>query len=271
MSKNTPADADKNKPFLIRLRAAAEQLTALASARTEAYRQAQLATIDWALVANELESVVGRYECSVERYAAKIIKNLSSLSISYRDCVALQLAVAGLEAHLGDFEPGHDFGDDIETAWEESIDTLDVARGLARRLDQISTLEQLRHAASEKLTLHRRLVRSSDAYHAGWPVLHKPKAVADLLRAAELSLDASVATLLTCGERKWESIAKVLVKMALALGYTVSDAVLAELSAAVSLARHDGLVETRGHIDLWHDSEIRLTASAKHMSASNTI
>lgn len=271
MSKNTPADADKTKPFLTRLRAAAEQLNALATAKTEAYRQVQLASIDWALVANEFESVVGRYECSVERYAAKIIKNLSSLSISYRDCVVLQLAVADLEAHLGDFEPGHDFGDDIANAWEESIDTLDVARGLARRLDQISTLEQLRHAASEKLTLHRRLDRSSDAYHAGWPVLHTTNAVADLLLAAELSLDTTVATLLTCVERQWQSIATVLVKMALARGYTVSDAVLAELSAALSLAGQDGLVETRGHIDLWYDSEIRLTASVKHMSASNTI
>lgn len=269
MSKNTPADADKTKPFLSRLRAAAEQLHALATAKTDAFRQAQLANIDWDLVADEFESVVGRYECSIERYAGQIIRNLCNRSICYQDCVDLQLALADLEAHLEDFEPGHDFGQDIAEAWEGNYDARDHWHGLVRHLDPIKTLEQLRQATAEKLDMHRRLDQGSPAYRSGWSVPHSEKALAEVLLAATLATGARITVLMACCESTWQPSEQVLKRAASRAQLSICDAVLAEIAGVIDAAVEGGYIEIRGDAASWQGSEIRLPASAQTISERN--
>lgn len=252
------AKAPGKSSYLARLRAAAEQLTALATAKTAAYRQAQLASIDWALVADEFESVVGRYECSIERYAGQIIRSLAQQTICYRDCVELHLALADLEAHLEDCEPDHDFDQDVAEAWEESVDALDIKRGLVRAMPPIQTLAQLRLATDEKLAAHRRLDQASVAYRSGWSLPYTKKAVEEVLHVATLATGARITILVAHCAPTWLPTEQVLNRAVCAMSLSGCDAVLAELASAIDAAAEAGYIEIRGAADSWQASELRL-------------
>jgi len=247
----------RDNAYRLRVEAAADQLHALATAKTDAYRQAQLASIDWQLVADEFASVAGRYAGSVERYASRAIANLAEKLITYRDSVDLGLAMSDLEAHLVDFDPSEVDDDDIAQAWENSVDELDIARGIVRNIEPIRTLEALRVAAGEKLAVHRKLDQKSAAYRAGWSVLYTDQAIDDLLWVESLPMDEKVDALLAAVTAEWKKTSLVLVRVALTLNRTVSEAVLAELSRAISVAAEAGRIEVSGDIDLWDASELR--------------
>lgn len=239
-----------------RLEAAADQLHALATARTEAYRQVQLVSIDWKLVADEFASAAGRYARSVERYASRAIANIASKLITYRDSMDLLRAMSDLEAHIVDFDPA-EVDDDIAHAWENSVDEMDIARGIVRNIEPIRTLEELRAASGEKLATHRKLGQNSTAYHSGWSVLYTDQAIADLLRAEAMPMMETLDALLTGVGSEWKRTSLVLARVALTLNMTACDAVLAELSRAIWVAVEEGSIEARGDTELWEYSELR--------------
>lgn len=242
--------------YLARVRAAAEQLHALATAKTDAYRQAQLSSIDWALVADEFDSVVAKYENSVERYASRVIQGLQSITISYKASVEMELAMADLELHLVYFELA-DVDRAIAATWGDMRDEWAEARGLLVQIGQITSLSALRTAFEEKQARHRKLNRFSIAYRDGWPVSNTSKGVKAVLSVSKLSRQKKVDALLIHCKQDWQSTSSVLKQTLQALGIPETLSALAELAFELPVSVLEDVIELKGTAAMWQDSEIR--------------
>ena len=248
------------KSYLTRVRAAAEQLAGLATAKTDDFKLALLSSIDWQLVSEEFDSVVEKYAFSVERYASRLISNLRQLQLSNADVAELQVTMSDLTAHLEDFDDLAQVDAQVAEAWHDTLNELDVERGFVRDLPPILTLAGLQQACAEKLALDRRLFEVSQAYRDARTVPYD--AVEDLLRVCAMSADDKVAALVGSADRAWKKTSTVLIRAARALDLTVSDEVLGELAVCLPQAVDAGLLETQGDLNKWTHSEIRVKGPA---------
>lgn len=237
---------------LNRVRAAAEQLRALASAKPAEYRL----DIDWTLVAAEFDSVVARYETAIERYTSRVIQGLQSILISYKASVEMERAMADLESHLADFEPA-DVDRAIAATWADMRDEWAEARGLLVQIGQITSLSALRTAFEEKRARHRKLSRFSIAYRDGWPVSNTSKGVKAVLSVIKLSRQKKVDALLNHCTQDWQSTSSVLKLTLQALGIPETLPALAELAFELPVSVLEDVIELKGTAAMWQNNEIR--------------
>lgn len=271
MSREFPPPRRKTrsqaKPsYLKRLQVAAEQLRGLATAKTDTYRQAQLASIDWELIGDEFDSVVGRYESAIERYAYKVIRELQSIAISYMASVEMELSMADLDEHAADFEPA-EVDSAIAEVWTTLHDALAESRGIILALPPITSRVALRRAFEARQATHRALDRASYAYRDGWPVAVLDGVESVLAVAALPTDDKAAAVAADCGSSGWQSTWCVLRKTlrgrlskAVSVQASLEPAMplVAELAAALPAAIEQGLVAIKGaNANEWHRTEIR--------------
>lgn len=245
-----------SKSYLARVRAAAEQLAGLATAKTDDFKLALLNSIDWQLVSEEFDAVVEKYAFSVERYAGRLMSNLRQLQLSNADVAELQVTMSDLVAHLEDFDDPAQVDAQVAEAWHDTLNELDIERGFVRDLPPILTLAGLQQACAEKQALDRRLFVVSQAYRDARTVPYD--AVEDLLRVCAMSADDRMAALVGSANRAWKKTSTVLIRAARTLDLTVSDAVLGELAFCLPQAVAAGLLEAQGDLNKWTHSEIRL-------------
>lgn len=249
-----------SKSYLARVRAAAEQLAGLATAKTDDFKLALLNSIDWQLVSEEFDSVVEKYAFSVERYAGRLMSNLRQLQLSNADVAELQVTMSDLTAHLEDFDDPAQVDVQVADAWHDTLNELDVERGFVRDLPPMLTLAGLQQACAEKQALDRRLFEVSQAYRDARTIPYD--AIDDLLRVCAISADDKVAALVGSADRALKKTSMVLIRAARALDLTVSDAVLGELAFCLPQAIAAGLLEAQGDLNKWMHSEIRLKGPA---------
>lgn len=249
---------------LHRVRAATEQLHALAAATTEADHQAQLGLIDWALVSAEFDSVIAHHESALARSAASVIQELQAVSIRHQKSIQLEQEMADLESHLVDVVPG-DADRAIAAVWADHEDERATACRVILPLPPMTSVSVLRSAVDDRLDVHRRLHSASHAYREGWPVpLDK---LDDMLFVAGLSREQVADDFVhTCGYY-WMGTTEVLLRVL--RSYRIRSpggALAAELASAIPIAVAAGSVEVRldpsattsSGPDTWRSSAMRL-------------
>lgn len=247
-----------------RVRAATKQLLALASAMTEADREAQLGLIDWALVSAEFDSVIAHHESALARSAASVIRELQAVSIRHQKSIQLEQVMADLESHLVDVVPG-DADRAIAAVWADHEDERATACRLILPQPPMTSLSVLRSAVDDRLDVHRRLHSASHAYREGWPV--PLDQLDNMLFVAGLSREQVADELVhTCGYY-WMGTTEILLRVL--KSYLIRSpglALAAEVASAIPMAVAAGNVEVRiAHSvtssigpDTWRHSEMRL-------------
>lgn len=113
---------------------------------------------DWAVLADEFESVVGRYKSEVRRHSQKLIRNLRRPYIIYHDCIQAAFHREMIVGAIKDSPSLRAVADQqITDAWERDVDRYSLKGRQSQETKPIKSLTDLYLAAKWKIDLGRKL------------------------------------------------------------------------------------------------------------------
>lgn len=160
-----PGRIPEQKDYAWHLAGTQSSLQALAAAENDVERLRLVRAVDWRVVANEFEPVVGRYRNEVYCIARKIIQNVRRPYMLYHHGVMLGHWLTMLAGALSESPSLRETADSqVNEAWAREASRDELLARKVRDVTPIDTLAGLVAWAAEKVVQHQRLAQENEDY-----------------------------------------------------------------------------------------------------------